>query len=114
MLIQGYQRKSVIQYCAEKYDIEERQADEYIRKARDIMHSDMQISVEIKKSEILTQYYDLYNKSYKIEDYRECRNVLKEISDIFGVEAAKKIESISTINVIDLGSGKNPIDEIIT
>lgn len=108
MLIQGFQRKTIIQYCAKNFEIGERQADEYIKKARDTMSAEMDIATDLKKSEILSQLYDLYTKNYKIEDYRECRNILSQISDILGVKAPEKVESNSIIKLISLGNGRDP------
>lgn len=53
------------------------------------MSDDSQKDLEYKKSEILSQYYDLYNKSYALEDYKECKNVLQLISITLGVHTNK-------------------------
>lgn len=92
MILQGFQRKQVIQYVAEKYKVGERQADAYLEKAREIIKSNIDTDSSNKKNEILNQYYDLYQKNYKIEDYRECRNILINISSVLGVEAPKKTD----------------------
>jgi hypothetical protein len=103
MLLQGFQRKQVIQYCAENFKIGERQTDEYLGKAREIIKSNIDCDTSNKKNEILNQFYDLYQKNYKLEDYRECRNLLMSISAILGVEAPRRTditsggEKISTI-----------------
>jgi hypothetical protein len=103
MLLQGFQRKQVIQYCAENFKIGERQTDEYLGKAREIIKSNIDCDTSNKKNEILNQFYDLYQKNYKLEDYRECRNLLMSISAILGVEAPRRTDittngqSISTI-----------------
>ena len=95
MILQGFQRKQVIQYVAEKYKVGERQADAYLEKAREIIKSNIDTDSSNKKNEILNQYYDLYQKNYKIEDYRECRNILINISSVLGVEAPKKTDITS-------------------
>ena len=95
MILQGFQRKQVIQYVAEKYKVGERQADAYLEKAREIIKSNIDTDSSNKKNEILNQYYDLYQKNYKIEDYRECRNILINISSLLGVEAPKKTDITS-------------------
>lgn len=92
MILQGFQRKQVIQYVAEKYKVGERQADAYLEKAREIIKSNIDTDSSNKKNEILNQYYDLYQKNYKLEDYRECRNILINISSVLGVEAPKKTD----------------------
>lgn len=94
MLLQGFQRKRIIQYVAEKHDVGERQIDNYIAKARDIMSNDNKVEIELKKSEILSQLYDLYGKNLKIDDFRECRNILNQIAEVLGVKAPAKSEVV--------------------
>lgn len=92
LILQGFQRKQIIQFVAENYKVGERQTDEYLQKAREIIKLNIDTDTSSKKNEILTQLYDLYNKNYLDEDYRECRNLLAQISNILGVEAPKKTE----------------------
>lgn len=95
MILQGFQRKQVIQYCSENYNIGERQTDEYLVKAREILKSNIDNDTSSKKHEILNQYYDLYQKNYQLEDFKECRNILKDIAVVLGVEAPKKMDITS-------------------
>jgi hypothetical protein len=89
MLLQGLQRKTIIQYGTKEWSICDRQVDDYLSSARKLMSDDSQKDLEYKKSEILSQYYDLYNKSYALEDYKECKNVLQLISITLGVHTNK-------------------------
>ena len=95
MLLQGLQRKAIIQYCSKNYEISDRQVDEYLAKARQLMSDDLVENMDLKRSEILAQLNDLYNKSYLLEDYRECRNILAQITSILGVEAIKRTDITS-------------------
>ena len=95
MLLQGFQRKQVIQYCADNFNIGERQTDEYLGKAREIIKSNIDCDTSNKKNEVLNQFYDLYQKNYALEDYRECKSVLLAIASILGVEAPKKTDITS-------------------
>lgn len=109
MLLQGLQRKAVIQYCSNQWGVGERQVDTYLVKARELMSDDSQKDLDYKKSEILAQYYDLYNKSYDLEDYKECRNILANIGNILGVNSPEKIDlksEVKQINIINLGDGE--------
>ena len=100
LILQGFQRKQIIQFCSENYKIGERQTDEYLFKAREIIKSNIETDTSSKKNELLNQYYDLYRKNYEEEDYRECRNILKDIGAIFGVEAMTKIDLTTNGNSI--------------
>ena len=44
LLSQAYSRTQVVQHCAENWDINERQADNYIAKAREMLEADCQLS----------------------------------------------------------------------
>ncbi len=110
LLLQGFQRKQIIQYCA-KYKISDRMIDKYIVKAREIFTKDQQVEIDIKRSEIISQYYHLYQQSYDIEDFKECKNILKEIADIIGVKAPQLLE-ISGNQDKPLSMGK--VEMIIT
>jgi hypothetical protein len=44
-----------------------------------------QKTIEKLAPELSLHYWDLYAKSYKLQDYRECRAILKELRDLTGV-----------------------------
>jgi hypothetical protein len=92
LILQGFQRKQIIQYVSENFNVGERQTDNYLEKAREIIKSNIDNDTNSKKNEILNQFYDLYQKNYQLEEYRECRNVLVSIANILGVEAPKKTD----------------------
>jgi len=49
--------------------------------------------IEDLAPEIAVHYWDLYAKSYKLQDYRECRAILKDLKDLtLGFEQSKKGE----------------------
>jgi hypothetical protein len=95
MILQGFQRKQIIQYCSDEFKVGERQTDEYLKQARKIVNENILDDSGLKKNEIINQLYDLYQKNYNLEDYRECRNILAQISDIFGVRAPIKTDITS-------------------
>jgi uncharacterized Zn finger protein len=41
-------------------------------------------TIEELAPEISLHYWDLYAKSYKLQDYRECRAILKELRELTG------------------------------
>jgi hypothetical protein len=95
LVLQGFVRKQIIQYAAENWEVGERQVDTYLAKARELYKKNASEDFEGKKHEILTQYYDLYRKNYELEDYKECKGVLKEIAAVLGIEAPKKLDMTS-------------------
>jgi hypothetical protein len=95
MILQGFQRKQIIQYCSNTYKIGERQTDAYLIKAREIIKANIDCDTSSKKNEVLNQFYDLYQKNYALEDYRECKSVLLAIAGILGVQAPTKTDITS-------------------
>lgn len=89
LILQGLQTMDILRFASEKYDVSNRQVETYIKRAKAISKKDNDFNIEEKKAEIIAQYYHLYQLSYEQEDYKECRNLLKEIADIIGVKAAK-------------------------
>jgi hypothetical protein len=43
-----------------------------------------QRNMEELAPELALHYWDLYGKSYKLQDYRECRAILKDLRDLTG------------------------------
>jgi hypothetical protein len=56
--------------------------------------------IEFLINDLTRHLWELYNKSLKIQDYRECRSIIKTIAEVTGALASKKI---------DVTSGGNPI-----
>ena len=103
MVVKGCSRKYIVRFCAENFNIEERQVDTYLRKT----------NIEIKKtfnenykksvlSKHLAQLEDLYMKNYTIEDFRECRNIIDSRNKLLGLEAPKRVNTDITTNGKDL------------
>lgn len=102
--MQGIQTGDILRIASEKYEVSERQIETYINRAKVFIKKDNNFDLEEKKAEIISQYYHLYQQNYDIEDFKECKNVLKEIADIIGVKAAK-------VHVLE-GNPKKPLEMI--
>jgi hypothetical protein len=92
MVIKGASRKYILRYCAENYQINSRQVDEYLKRVNEEIKETF--SEKEKKDLIakqLAQLEDLYVKNYTIEDFRECRNVLESKAKILGLNSATEI-----------------------
>jgi hypothetical protein len=90
MLLIGADRAEILQYATEKYNISERAVDELIAKANAIY-------AEIAKAErveefgkALTRLNNLYARSLKVQDFKTCLSVQKEISNLLGLNAPEK------------------------
>ncbi len=88
MVVKGCSRKYIVRYCAENYKIESRQVDVYLKRVHDEIKENF--SKEDKEkliSNCLARLNDLYVKSYIIEDFRECRNIIETESKLIGLNA---------------------------
>ena len=91
LLLNGLRRREIIQYVSENTDwgVSERSVDNYIKQAT------AEIS-EINKSEKIAAYGmarrrldDLYFKSMKINDYKTCLQIQKELNVLEGMKTVK-------------------------
>jgi len=92
MLIKAQGREKILRHCAENWNIQERQADEYISRALDKIKKnrefiDIQQELDLQKA----RYEDLYQKNYTIQDYREARQVLDSIAKLLGLNEPEKL-----------------------
>jgi len=87
MILQGASRSDVIRYCSEEYGIGERQSEVYMKKARELMQADAEKARSDNFAIAVARYNRLFAKNYKIQDFRECRNVQQALDKLTGVAA---------------------------
>lgn len=91
MLLQGFTRSSIIKYCHENFKVKENTTDLYIFDAKAIIQSDFKaLNDETLVATIYGRLEDLFQKNEEIADYKEQRNILKDIRDLLGIDKAKK------------------------
>lgn len=66
----------------EKYNLSEGQFRVDYGKAKAIIAEYFQKDIEELSHEVSRHLWDLYAKSMKLQDYRECRAILKQITDL--------------------------------
>jgi hypothetical protein len=109
MMLKGYRKSQIVRFCSENYKIGERQVEKYITQVNDDFAERSEKRKEVLIGQAIARYNDLYQKSYQIQDYRECRAVQESINKMFGINEPDKIDMTSggqPINVISLGNGK--------
>jgi hypothetical protein len=80
----------LFRFFTEKYnDVTKRQFEYDLQKAKALISEYHEKDLEFTVSEISKHLWELYNKNLKIQDYRECRNVLKDYSDLLGLKIQK-------------------------
>lgn len=89
----------LFRFFSEKYpDLTKRQFEYDLKKAREKITEYFETEAEFEIAEIVKHYWELYNKSLKLQDYRECRNILQEITKIKGL-VVKKVEHSGNIDI---------------
>jgi transposase len=91
--LMGKRNKEIVSYIAKKYDIGERTVYNYIRKAKEQKDEDAKEYRDAALSEQVSQLRNLYEKNYKIQDFKECRGVLGQMSLLLGLNQPIKTES---------------------
>lgn len=103
----------LFRFFAEKYpNLSKRQFEYDLKEAKKIILEYFSNDIKMQVSEIEKHYWELYSKSLKLQDYRECRSILKNISDLKGLITQKNDittngESVK-FNILNLGQGEKP------
>ncbi len=112
MLTKGCSRGYIVQYAAKTWQLNTRQSDEYIAQATaqiKELYGDEYKTDLIEKH--LAKLNDLYMKSYTIEDFRECRNLIETEAKLLGLFAPVKTQSdnklTTNVNILNI----DPLDD---
>jgi nucleoid DNA-binding protein len=94
MILKGCNKSYIVRFISEKHNITERQIENYISEASEKIKKDFENTFDKEnfKAEIFGRFQDLYRKNYTIEDFRECRNLLKDIREMLGLNEPLKSE----------------------
>ena len=118
LITNGYSRQQIIQYCSDTHEVGERQTDNYLSRAYDVISTESQKLRTKLVKQSFKRYNELYYKNSAIQDYRECRAVQESITKLFGLNAPMHIDHSNqdgtlrpTITVLS-EKGKNELDKI--
>ena len=110
ILTRGGNRQDIIRYCAEKHDIGERQADNYIGRAWETIKESAEKDRDRNINLAIRRYEDLYRRSHKVQDYRECRQVISDMVKLLGLAEPDKIEHKGGVNISPIEWVKSDAD----
>lgn len=83
----------LFRFFSDEYpDLTKRQFEYDLRNAKERVKEHLVQDVELLTSDLLRHLWELYNKAHKENDVRECRNILKQIAELTGANAAAKVE----------------------
>jgi len=101
-LLEGQSRSDLIQFCTETYDIGERQADNYLKKANKEIKSMVEKDLTRDYNKAVLRYEKLYNLHFIKKDFKTCINVNEKLCNLQGlnklqVEHSGNVQFISNI-----------------
>jgi hypothetical protein len=93
LIIQGANRKEIIKFCQGKYKVKENTTDLYIHDAKENIKENFKrmYDKDYFEANLFQRLEDLYKQSYDLEDFKECRVLLKDLRDLLGI-APQKID----------------------
>lgn len=94
LMLQGCTTSQIMEYCGKTFKIEKSAVYDYIKEAKELMVEDFRKTTDFEafKAEIYNRLEDLYQKNLDIDDYKECRNIIKDIREMLGVNAPIKTD----------------------
>jgi len=98
LLIMGKKTRDVSIYLAKTYNVCEKTTYLYIKRAKELREEDCKEYREEALSDQIAALRNLYDKNYKLQDFKECRSILETIAKLLGLNAATKTQNELTIN----------------
>ena len=84
-ITKGYSRQEILQYCATNLDVKERQADEYIERARALIIEDAQLSRPVFLAEVLAKTGKIYKMAEQKGQLQTMLNALRFACEPTGI-----------------------------
>ena len=85
LITKGYSRQEILQYCAANLDVKERQADEYIERARALIIEDAQLSRPVFLAEVLAKTGKIYKMAEEKGQLQTMLNALRFACELTGI-----------------------------
>lgn len=94
LILQGASSFQIIEYCRDKFKIKPSTVYFYIEDAKKIIKENFEktFDKEAFKAEIYAKLENLYQQNMDIDDFKECRNILKDLRDMLGLNEIQKID----------------------
>ncbi len=90
LILMGKKTREIIKLITEGYSVCEKTAYNYLNKAKELRDEDFAEYRDEVLSDQIAHLRNLYEKNYKIQDFKECRAVLGQIAQLLGSNAPEK------------------------
>lgn len=97
LLIDGYQRRDIIEYIREQTDwgIQRAQIDNYIRKANDELEELAKFERSKEFGRAIVRLSKLYKQNMELKENKDALEVLKEIHKLYGLYAPQTVLNLN-------------------
>ncbi len=102
LLIAGNSREDIVQFIAGTWELCERQADNYIKKANELISKSVKKEVNHDYAKAIIRFEELYKLSLERKDYKTASTINKELASLQGlykghIEHSGEVQFICTI-----------------
>lgn len=94
LLVNNLSRKDICRYVSEKttWGLTERSIDRYIAEATKMIQASAAFSRDLELGKAIARINDLYSRAHRVQDYKTCLAVQRELSELLGLYAPKRME----------------------
>lgn len=94
LILQGASSSQIVEYCGKNFNVEKSASYYYIEEAKKIIieNFDRTFDKDGFKAEIYARLENLYQQNMDIDDFKECRNILKDLREMLGLNATSKLD----------------------
>lgn len=94
LILQGASTSQIIEYCRNKFKVERAAAYFYIEDAKVLIKENFSKTFDVDgfKAEIYARLENLYQQNMDIDDFKECRNIIKDLREMLGLNEAQRMD----------------------
>lgn len=97
LLLTGKKTRDIAPFISKTYNVSEKTAYNYINKAKELREEDAKEYRNEALTDQIALLRNLYDKNYKLQDFKECRAIVQQLASLLGVDAPQKVEQNITI-----------------
>jgi len=92
LLIRGKSADYILQFCSENWNVCERQAYNYIKRAIKKLEKIAETEHRVELGKAIARLSDLYDKEYTSKNWQGCRQVQKDLNTLLGLEKPTEVD----------------------
>ena len=94
LILQGASASQIIEYCRKNFNVNQAASYFYIAEAKVILKQNFEKTFDKDgfKAEIYARLEDLYQQNMDVDDFKECRVILKDLREMLGLNEPTKVD----------------------